>query len=207
MALGTCCGFKLGWGSLIGFLPGIGDVIDALLSLMVIHTATEVGLPASVILHMLFNVVFDFVIGLVPLIGDLADVAYRANTRNAIVLEDYLRRRGQEALRRSGQPQPPDPSLADVDVDDETSPERGAVSHPSLARPPRVHGAAGSASRGYSGARREYDPESHHGTHGGGGSGGGGRGEGRSSRHKGSRHKSRERERRDHQRPHGGATR
>lgn len=193
---------------------------------MVVHTANEVGLPGSVILHMLFNVAFDFVIGLVPLLGDLADMAYKvgpsirtaqcrltmcvmgqANTRNAVVLEDYLRRRGQEALRRSGQPQPPDPSLADVDVDDETSPERGAVSHPSLARPPRVHGAAGSASRGYSGARREYDPESHHGTHGGGGSGGGGRGEGRSSRHKGSRHKSRERERRDHQRPHGGATR
>lgn len=44
---------------------------------MVINTATDVGLPASVILHMLFNVAFDFVIGLVPLLGDLADVAYK----------------------------------------------------------------------------------------------------------------------------------
>ena len=44
---------------------------------MVINTATEVGLPGMVILRMLFNVAFDFVIGLVPLLGDLADVAYK----------------------------------------------------------------------------------------------------------------------------------
>jgi hypothetical protein len=28
MALGTCCGIKIGWGSVIGIVPGFGDVID-----------------------------------------------------------------------------------------------------------------------------------------------------------------------------------
>lgn len=118
------------------------------------------------------------------------------------MLENHLRHRGREALRRAGQPQPPDPSLADdFDVDDEAGPERGVVSQPPLAQPQPVYGASASASRGYSGARREYDPESHRGSRGGdrgGGGGGGSGGEGRSSKHKGSRHKSRERERRDH---------
>lgn len=31
MALGTCCGIKLGWGSVIGLVPGFGDVIDSTL--------------------------------------------------------------------------------------------------------------------------------------------------------------------------------
>jgi hypothetical protein len=47
---------------------------------MVIRTASEVGLPSSVMLHMLFNVAFDFVIGLVPVLGDLADMAYKVSS-------------------------------------------------------------------------------------------------------------------------------
>jgi len=185
MALGTCCGFKIGWGSVIGFIPGIGDVIDTLFALMVIRTASEVGLPSSVMMHMLFNVALDFVIGLVPFLGDLADVAYKANTRNAIVLEDYLRGRGRENLRKSGLPQQPDPSL-----DDEVEIEEGVVSHEPIAQPQPTYGGS---SRGYSGARREYDPESHRGTRSGGEGGssnGGGSSRHKSSRDKSSRHKS-----------------
>lgn len=39
---------------------------------------------------MLTNIIIDFAIGLVPLLGDLADVFYRANTRNAWLLDAYL---------------------------------------------------------------------------------------------------------------------
>lgn len=42
------------------------------------------------------NVAFDFVIGLVPVLGDLADVWYKCNTRNNVILERYLRERGQK---------------------------------------------------------------------------------------------------------------
>jgi len=181
MALGTFCGFKIGWGSVIGIFPGIGDVVDTLLALMVIRTASEVGLPSSVMLHMLFNVAFDFVIGLVPVLGDLADMAYKANTRNAVLLEDYLRRRGRENLRKSGLPQQPDPSLGDVEI------EEGVVSDQPITQ---LQPTYGGSSRGYSGARGEYDPESHRGTRSGGSSSGGGASRQKSSRDKSSRDKS-----------------
>jgi len=113
MALGSFCGMKVGWSSLIAIIPGIGDVIDMLLALMVIRTASQANLPSNVTIRMMFNVIFDFVIGLVPFLGDILDIGFKANTRNAIVLESYLRERGAENIRRQGLPQQPDPSLGD----------------------------------------------------------------------------------------------
>lgn len=60
---------------------------------------------------MLLNIAFDFVLGLIPLLGDLVDAVYRANTRNAMLLEDHLREKGAKTLRQTGQPVPTvDPS-------------------------------------------------------------------------------------------------
>lgn len=59
--------------------------------------ASEFGLPASVKLRMLCNVAFDFLIGLVPVIGDLLDIGFKANSRNAALLDRHLRERGNRA--------------------------------------------------------------------------------------------------------------
>lgn len=40
---------------------------------------------------MFFNILRDFLIGLVPILGDLLDAYYKANTRNVRLLEDHLR--------------------------------------------------------------------------------------------------------------------
>lgn len=91
----------------------IGDAIDALLALMVMKTCMGIdgGLPAALKTRMMLNIAFDFVIGLVPFLGDLADAMFRANTRNVILLEEHLRQQGQKYLRQSGQPIPSsDPS-------------------------------------------------------------------------------------------------
>jgi hypothetical protein len=94
----------------------VGDVLDTLLSIMVLRSATKVegGLPASVMIPMLLNVIFDFVVGIIPFIGDVADAAFRANTRNAALLESHLREKGKKNLRKSGMPLPAiDPSLGE----------------------------------------------------------------------------------------------
>jgi hypothetical protein len=63
---------------------------------------------------MYFNIVLDFGIGIIPLIGDLADAAYRVNTRNAVELEKYLRQKGAAAIKAQGRPVPViDPSDPD----------------------------------------------------------------------------------------------
>jgi len=119
MSLFNCCGIRFGWSSLIGIIPAIGDVIDAFMAIMVMRTCEQIegGLPANVQMKMHINIVFDFGIGLVPILGDIADALFRANTRNAVVLEKYLREKGAKALKAQGQSQhivdPTDPEEFD----------------------------------------------------------------------------------------------
>ncbi|KUJ21951.1 PH domain-containing protein [Mollisia scopiformis] len=109
MSLFNCCGIRFGWSSVIGIIPAhsssIGDVIDAFMAMMVLRTCQQVegGLPAAVKSKMMFNIVLDFGIGLVPFLGDIADALFRANTRNAVELEKYLRQKGAKALKAQGQ--------------------------------------------------------------------------------------------------------
>jgi hypothetical protein len=72
---------------------------------MVLRTCEQIegGLPGSLRMQMMFNIVLDFAIGLVPFAGDMADALFRANTRNAVLLEKHLREKGKKNLRKSGQ--------------------------------------------------------------------------------------------------------
>lgn len=76
------------------------------------------GLPAALRTKMLINVIIDFFIGLVPFVGDLADALYKANTRNAVLLESYLRQKGAKQApkqsRRQQQTVEVDNSLPDA---------------------------------------------------------------------------------------------
>ncbi|KAJ6184626.1 hypothetical protein N7519_005927 [Penicillium mononematosum] len=98
-ALCNLCGIRFGWGSVIGLIPFIGDVGDAALAMMVVKSCEgiEGGLPPALRMKMLINVVLDFIVGLVPFVGDLADAVYKANTRNAVILEGHLREKGAKA--------------------------------------------------------------------------------------------------------------
>ncbi|KAF3227416.1 hypothetical protein TWF106_009928 [Orbilia oligospora] len=131
MSFGSFLGVRFGWGSVIGIVPGIGDALDALLSLMVVKTAMRVGLPFGILLHMLLNVALDFVIGLVPFVGDLIDAGYKCSTRNAVLLEKHLRKVGQERLKAQGVTDVPDDSLPtgedsgeDIDLEAQASSSR-----------------------------------------------------------------------------------
>ncbi|KAH8895090.1 PH domain-containing protein [Thozetella sp. PMI_491] len=95
MSLFNCCGIRFGWSSVVGLIPVIGDAIDALMALMVVRTCGGIdgGLPQMLRARMMFNIALDFGIGLVPLLGDIADAVFRANTRNAWLLEVYLQKK------------------------------------------------------------------------------------------------------------------
>ncbi|KAI9759012.1 MAG: mRNA-decapping enzyme subunit 2 [Chaenotheca gracillima] len=90
----NCCGLKFGWSSVIGIIPWIGDVIDLWLALKVIKTSLEVEdtLPSALVNRMRLHIAIDFIVRLVPFLGDFADVFYRCNTRNAGILRKHLER-------------------------------------------------------------------------------------------------------------------
>jgi len=73
-------------------IPGLGDVAGAALSGYVILLATRLGASSAVVARMVGNVAIDAVVGAVPVLGDLFDVAWKANTRNLALLDRALER-------------------------------------------------------------------------------------------------------------------
>ena len=83
-------GIRFGLDSLIGLVPGLGDLIGGALSLYIIAESARLGVPRGLLLRMGWNVALDTFVGEVPILGDLFDVAWKANMRNLALLEGHL---------------------------------------------------------------------------------------------------------------------
>jgi len=81
---------RFGIDAVLGLVPGIGDVITTAMSLYIVKEARSLGAPPWIVARMLGNVALDGVIGAVPFVGDLFDVAWRANRRNLALLQKHL---------------------------------------------------------------------------------------------------------------------
>jgi len=77
---------------LLGFvLPGIGDLIGSLVGLYVVGIALRRKASPVIVARMLLNLAIDAGIGIVPLIGDVADIAFKANDKNLRLLAERPR--------------------------------------------------------------------------------------------------------------------
>jgi hypothetical protein len=81
---------RIGIDPLLGLVPGLGDTIGAILSSYILAVAARLGAPKSVLLKMVFNVAVEAVVGVLPVLGDFFDMAWKANQRNVQLLGDYL---------------------------------------------------------------------------------------------------------------------
>jgi hypothetical protein len=82
--------FRVGLDSLLGFIPGVGDLAGAAVSGYALLVAVRLRAPVAVLLRMLVNIGVDALTGVVPFVGDLFDLAWKANRRNLRLLEEYL---------------------------------------------------------------------------------------------------------------------
>jgi hypothetical protein len=87
-------GFRFGLAGIIGLIPGIGDVIDALISLYIVTRAVQLGLPRVALARMLLNVSIEGLVGSIPWVGDVFDIAFKANRRNYLLLRKHLTQPG-----------------------------------------------------------------------------------------------------------------
>ncbi len=94
-------GWRFGWDAILGLVPGVGDVAAALPSAYLIWRAHQLGLPRSAIVDMAGNVALDTVVGSVPILGSVFDVAFKANRRNFAVMRRHL---NEAMLAEAGQP-------------------------------------------------------------------------------------------------------
>lgn len=80
---------RFGFDALIGLVPYAGDIMGLLISLTLLYTMMRYGVSISVFFRMIFNIVLDMLIGLIPILGDFLDIAHRANRRNVYLLRQY----------------------------------------------------------------------------------------------------------------------
>ena len=80
---------RFGWDPIIGLVPWAGDALTSLLSLGIIVQAHRMRLPRVVQLRMLLNVVIDVAVGALPLVGDVADMFWKSNSKNMVLLERH----------------------------------------------------------------------------------------------------------------------
>jgi hypothetical protein len=85
-------GIRFGMDSIVGLIPGVGDIATLLAGLYPVYVAQKhgVGIPTRV--RMLGNLLIDAGVGAIPLLGDIFDVGFKANTKNLRILEKALDR-------------------------------------------------------------------------------------------------------------------
>jgi hypothetical protein len=82
--------WKIGFDPIVGLIPGIGDLIGAVLSSYIVLEAARAKVPAYTLARMLMNVGIDTLLGAVPAVGDVFDAAWKSNTKNVALLERHL---------------------------------------------------------------------------------------------------------------------
>lgn len=82
--------FRFGLDGVLGLLPGVGDTVTAGISGYLIVKARQLGVRKRVTVKMLGNVFVDWLLGLIPLVGDIFDFAHKANRKNIDLLRNEL---------------------------------------------------------------------------------------------------------------------
>lgn len=83
-------GWRFGLDGLLGLIPGIGDVATLGPSAYLVWQARKMGASNGTIGRMATNTAIDFVVGGIPVIGDVFDVAFKANRRNIELLRSEI---------------------------------------------------------------------------------------------------------------------
>jgi hypothetical protein len=81
---------RFGLDGLIGLIPGIGDVLAGLVSLVFPLAGWIRGVPYVTLVRMAANLGIGVLVGSIPLFGDAFDIAWKANRRNYRLLTRYL---------------------------------------------------------------------------------------------------------------------
>jgi hypothetical protein len=83
-------GIRFGLDGIIGLVPGLGDVVTGLLSLVIPLAGWVRGVPYVTLVRMVVNLGIGVLVGSIPLFGDIFDIAWKANRRNFGLLQLHV---------------------------------------------------------------------------------------------------------------------
>ena len=90
-------GWRFGLDALIGLIPGLGDTGTALVSFYILAAAVRHGVPKITLLRMGMNIGFDYLLGSLPVVGDIADAWWKSNQKNVALLRKRATVSAEEA--------------------------------------------------------------------------------------------------------------
>lgn len=82
-------GKKFGVSAFIDLVPEVGDILDALLSLYIVYIALKIGVPTEGLMRMLWNILVNFIVGSIPIIGDAIYLLRKVNLMNLEIIKRY----------------------------------------------------------------------------------------------------------------------
>jgi hypothetical protein len=92
-------GWRFGLDALIGLIPGVGDTATTLVSFYILASAVRYRVPKITLLRMGLNIGIDYVLGSVPVVGDLFDAFWKSNQMNVELIRKRATVSAQEARR------------------------------------------------------------------------------------------------------------
>ena len=80
-------GWRIGLDALVGLVPGVGDFATTAVSLYILAAGVRYRVPKVTLLRMASNIAVDYLLGSVPLVGDIFDAAWKSNQMNVELLK------------------------------------------------------------------------------------------------------------------------
>lgn len=81
---------RFGADSILGLIPGAGDLIGLAISVYALNLARQLGAPRGLMIKMIANSAIDAGLGTIPIVGDIFDMFFKSNTKNLKLLTDFL---------------------------------------------------------------------------------------------------------------------
>jgi hypothetical protein len=90
---------RFGLDVLVGLIPGLGDTATSFVSLYILQAASQAGVPRVTVARMALNIALDYIVGIVPIVGDMFDVYWKANVRNVELMRRHARANPEQERR------------------------------------------------------------------------------------------------------------
>ncbi len=87
----------IGLDVIVGLVPVLGEIITTAMGAYIIWEARNLGMSRWQQARMGANVLFDTAIGAIPVVGDVADLAFRSNTKNLKLILKHIDKHHPEA--------------------------------------------------------------------------------------------------------------
>src|SRR5947209_16701938 len=92
-------GWRVGLDALVGLIPGVGDFATTAVSLYILAAGVRYRVPKVTLLRMAANIAVDYLLGSIPVVGDIFDAAWKSNQMNVELLRRRAAVSAEEAAR------------------------------------------------------------------------------------------------------------